>query len=152
MKKRAPNLHRLLQSARPVKRKAPTSNTRELTLALHQSGKSAAEIAEERELTVSTIEGHLADWIERGKLSATEFLKPQVIQTIKQQAHSMSDFSLRELHQHFEGAYTYGQLRIALAEPDKEGKYGGMEQYFTGKPPVDLLTGVKKVEPPLREG
>jgi hypothetical protein len=132
---------------RAPKRKAPTSNTREKTLALYRAGKSIPEIAKERGFVKTTIEGHIADLIEQGELSATEFLTPQVIQTIKQQAHSMSDFSLKELHQHFEGAYTYGQLRIALAEPDKGGKYGGVEQYFNGKPPVDLLAGVKKVEP-----
>jgi len=138
--------------ARPAKRKAPTSNTREKTLALYRAGKSIPQIATERGLVKTTIEGHIADLIEQGKLSATEFLMPQAIQIIKQQALSMSDGSLKALHQHFGGVYSYGQLRMALAEPDKEGKYGGVEQYFTGKPPVDLLAELKKVEPPLRKG
>jgi hypothetical protein len=130
---------------RPAKRKAPASNTRELTLALYRSGKSIAEIAEERGYVKTTIEGHIADLIGQGKLSATEFLMPQAIQLIKQQSRSMKDGSLKALHEHFGGVYTYGQLRIALAEPDEE-QTEGEEEHLAKKPPVDLPAELMREE------
>lgn len=99
----------------PAKRKVKSANTKEKTLALYKSGKSIAEIAEERELVESTIEGHFVYFIEQGQLSATEFLATEAIQDIKAQASSIEDFTLKALHQHFDGAYSYGQLRMALA-------------------------------------
>lgn len=101
------------------KKKAASTNTREETLKLYRSGKTIEEIAEARSLTPSTIEGHLTHFIEQGLLSADAFLQPEAIAAIKAQAYSMGEVKLKALHTHFDEAYSYGALKMALAHsPD----------------------------------
>lgn len=65
----------------PVKRAKKTStisekkpDTKKLSYDLYRQGKSLADIASERNLAQSTIEGHLAYYIEKGNLSVSELM------------------------------------------------------------------------------
>ncbi|WP_421949068.1 helix-turn-helix domain-containing protein [Phaeodactylibacter xiamenensis] len=94
------------------------TGTKEETLARYRKGMTIEEIARERNLAVSTIEGHIAHFIKQGVLSATSFLKPESIAAIQEKAGEMKELKLSTLHRHFGGAYSYGLLKIALAKPE----------------------------------
>jgi len=51
-------------------------NTRQLSYALFQAGKSVAEIARERQMAASTIEGHLTYFVGTGELALDRLIDP----------------------------------------------------------------------------
>ena len=57
-------------------------NTKQISFDLYQSGKSVKEIASDRSLATTTIEGHLAHFIEEGVLKLSDFLSDEKYQTI----------------------------------------------------------------------
>jgi hypothetical protein len=66
----------------PDKQKKPVrtdtaANSRQMSLELFRSGKSFDQIAKERDMAVSTIEGHISYFIGTGELSISEFLSPE---------------------------------------------------------------------------
>lgn len=99
------------------RKKTARADTKQATLERYQSGMAIEEIAKDRKLAVSTIEGHLAHFIKQGVLSATEFLKPEAVAAIKEEARSMEELKLNALYRHFGESYSYGMLKMALAHP-----------------------------------
>jgi ATP-dependent DNA helicase RecQ len=74
----------------PVKRqrKTPTGkslkeDTKKITFEKFTHGKSINEIATERNLATTTIEGHLAHFIKEGQISLDSLVKPETINTIR---------------------------------------------------------------------
>src|SRR5204863_3362840 len=58
------------------------ANTKQVSFDLYKSGKTVAEIAAERHLAVSTIEGHLAYFIARRELDISDFLTKEQVDEI----------------------------------------------------------------------
>ncbi len=85
------------------------------SLRLYKEGKNAAEIASERSMAISTIEGHLAEFVLSGEINIYDFLKEDELQAIKSVMETVSGFSVTPLKQHFADRFTYGQLRMAVA-------------------------------------
>ncbi|NJL13863.1 MAG: AAA family ATPase [Microscillaceae bacterium] len=92
-------------------------STQAQTLHLYQAGKSPQEIAEARQLSLQTIEGHLAHWVEKGELPATAFLAEADLERIGKALQELKTERLTDLKAHFEAAegYDFGPLRLALA-------------------------------------
>lgn len=99
------------------------------TLALIESGKSIAEVAKERSRTVGTIVGHVAEAHELGKLSKEVFSRMRyamkeftdIVHPIMRKLNTKGRF-LRPVFDHFQGKYSYDDLRIAQWLLDVEGK------------------------------
>lgn len=111
------------QKKSPVERKkrAKKNNpdeksTYDITLELFKSGLKPEEIAKERGLVLSTIEGHLAKAVEQGLLEIDAFMpkeeKEEIITMIKSFTES---FSSKALFDKLNGKYTYGKLRAVMA-------------------------------------
>ncbi|NJB84577.1 hypothetical protein GGR26_000322 [Lewinella marina] len=99
-----------------AKSKLQKEDTRLVTLQLTREGKSVAEIAAARKLSESTIYGHLAHWIERGELAPTEVMeKKRLKELVDYLTTTTEDQPLREIYDHFEQAYDYGEIRIGMA-------------------------------------
>ncbi len=62
--------------------KKPKGHSHRLSLDLFLSGKSIKEIAEERNLSSSTVEGHLFSFIEKGEIGLEELISEDKIQKI----------------------------------------------------------------------
>ncbi|RTL49276.1 MAG: ATP-dependent DNA helicase UvrD2 [Sphingobacteriales bacterium] len=62
--------------------KVVTPDTKLISFQLYQSGKSIAAIAEERQLTVQTIQNHLSRYVAEGKLKVTDFLPEKKLNSI----------------------------------------------------------------------
>jgi len=89
-------------------------NTKQVSFDLYKSGKTIAEIAAERQLAVSTIEGHLAYFIAQRKLDISEFLTKEQVQEIGGFFEERKTDSLAEAKAHFGDRFLYGQLRMVL--------------------------------------
>jgi hypothetical protein len=95
-------------------------STYELTLQMLSDGKSVEQIASERQLTVGTIEGHLAKAVETGSISIYKFMNDEVVTEI---THAISglpnEFSSKDLYTAMKGKFAYGQLRAVIAHAKK---------------------------------
>ena len=92
----------------------PKANTKQVSFDLYKSGKTVAEIAAERNLAVSTIEGHLAYFIARRELDISEFLTKEEVDEIAGFFEGRNTESLAEAKAHFGERFLYGQLRMVL--------------------------------------
>ncbi len=99
----------------PKKKVAPGETFR-VTLDMFNEGKSIEEIAKERELSESTIEGHLAKLIEEGEeIDHNRILSPDKKELVYDLANSLKTERLKEIVEAADGKVSYGEVRIALA-------------------------------------
>jgi hypothetical protein len=87
-------------------------DTKMITLGLFKTGKSVRKIAEERGLSVTTIEGHLAHFVGLGELSLEGLVTKDKISQISEYLSTVQPQSLSEAMQHFDGKVTYGELKL----------------------------------------
>lgn len=85
-------------------------NTLEVTLALYKEGMTIEEIAQERDLVSSTIEGHIAKLIAQKKISLYDFVTEEQAQSVKDCLQAGA--SLHDIYESLNGNLTYGQLRM----------------------------------------
>ena len=98
------------------KKKTDEPNTQDITIGMFESGMPIADIAKERGLVVSTIEGHLAKGVEAGRLSVFKFIDTEEVANIERAVKSLpEEFSSRDLWNALEGKFSYGQLRAVLS-------------------------------------
>ena len=96
-------------------RKKGDENTFEITLRLFKSGLSVQDIAEERALAISTIEGHLAKAVGQGRLPIHSLLQAEQITTISEAIREMpKDFTSKDLFTKLEGKFAFSQLRAVM--------------------------------------
>ncbi len=96
-------------------------NTSKVTFDLFMSGKSLAEIASERNLTLSTIEGHIAGYISKGIIGVDRFLLPDKVSRIREYFLSRDEKGMTAAKIHFGEEVSYGELRMVLAHMEYEG-------------------------------
>ncbi|MEN0048963.1 MAG: helix-turn-helix domain-containing protein, partial [Bacteroidota bacterium] len=90
-------------------------DTKKASLDLFIEGKSIDEIADERRLVRSTIEGHLAHFVKQGELSITELVDEWMIDEIEDYFNKTEHGTLSEAKAFFGDKYSYGDLRLVLA-------------------------------------
>ncbi len=101
-------------SPKPKVAKKPTA---EISFELQQTGKSIAEIAEERGLTNSTIAGHLTKYIELGQLRATDFMSLDKMNTILKASETIeTEGSWKALKEHLGDDFSYSDIKMVMAE------------------------------------
>lgn len=112
------NISHAIQSETDKKDVSPTKhkqNTKQISFDLFKAGKTIPEIAEERNLTLSTIEGHLSHYIETGELNIGQFLTPGKVSQIRDFFMTNNTMSLTPAKEHFGDLFSYGELRMVLA-------------------------------------
>lgn len=73
------------------------------------------QIAQERNMAVSTIESHLASFILSGEVAITDFLNEVELAAIKTAIADLNTTQLTPLKQHFGNRFSFGQLRMATS-------------------------------------
>jgi hypothetical protein len=73
----------IVHEEEPLKGRESKSNTKEQTFLLFQQGKSIEEIAKERLLAVTTIEGHLLPYLKNGDIPLEKLVVPEKITGIR---------------------------------------------------------------------
>jgi len=98
------------------KTKSDKASTFEISRQMFLKGKSVAEIASERNLAISTIEGHMARAIKEGIVPLVKFINMQkaekVLSFIKENGYNKS---LKDLKQNFGDDYSWSELRMITA-------------------------------------
>jgi hypothetical protein len=91
-------------------------NTKEQSFLLFQQGKTMEEIAQERSLAVSTIEGHLLLYVRNGSIPLEKLVTPAKIIRIKEVLQQNTEASFSEIKTILGDGYTYGEIRFVKTE------------------------------------
>ena len=97
------------------KEKKEKIDTKALSFQLHKEGKTIAEIAKERSLAVSTIEGHLAHYVALGELNPAQFIDEIKLKAINKKINEIDERNLTAIKNALDFETTYGELRFAMA-------------------------------------
>ena len=100
---------------RKEKSSSTKTDTKALSFKLYKEGKSIAEIAKERNLAGSTIEGHLALFVSRGEIDVDSFVSKEKQLLIKEVVVKHGTESLTTLIQNLPKDFTFGEIRMTLA-------------------------------------
>lgn len=101
--------------ATDTKTKPKKGDTQKLTLSLFNEGKSIKEIAIERNLSTTTIEGHLAGFILTGEISVSELVDEEKIQYLVPLIESMtSEKSLSIIKERAPKECSYMDIKAVL--------------------------------------
>ncbi len=107
-----------------IKREAPIVEEKEvkkplkgesqhITLELYKEGKTVEDIAQQRGMAESTIEGHLAGFIATGEVDVFDFVNADLVAEIKKTMEELGDTGFKPLKDKLGDKVTYGQLRMA---------------------------------------
>lgn len=115
-KLRPTHAEKMNSSASETKSNKPQKgDTYKITLLLFQQGKTIEEIARERNMALSTIEGHLAKLVEYNQLTAEEVIGSEKVIHIVNTAIQLQTSQLTPIKESLGDNYTYGEIRIALS-------------------------------------
>lgn len=107
----------LAKEEEAVKRsgRLPKGETAKVSLELYKEGKTISEIAAERNLTYSTIEGHLSEFIVTGEVEVHEIISPSKLETVisvlKQEKILPSSGILKSK---LPNDFSYGEIKAAI--------------------------------------
>ena len=91
-------------------------HSRELSYQFFQEGKSLEEIAAERSLARTTIEGHLAYYVARGQIDISKFVDESKVIKVIDAFKKLDTLKLAAIKEYLGSEYTYGELRMVLAD------------------------------------
>jgi len=97
-----------------------TNGTQIETLRLYKSGLSVVEIAHERGLAATTIEGHLSQFVTSGQIDILELVSEAKIQPIKDVVENYGAERLTPLKEVLGEGYSYGEIRAVIALMQRE--------------------------------
>lgn len=85
-----------------------------LSLTLHRSGMSVEQIAGKRNLSVSTIEGHLASFILTGDIGIKELIPEHKIASIAEAIREMGGAGLTPIRVRLGNDYSFGEIKAVM--------------------------------------
>ncbi|QEC68181.1 AAA family ATPase [Panacibacter ginsenosidivorans] len=91
------------------------TDTKLETYKLYQEGKTIKEIAEARNLSVGTIEGHLAHYVSQGNISIEELVSKEKILLIEPLAKNFEGNAVNPLKQQLGNDVSYGEIKLVIA-------------------------------------
>ncbi|MFD1139680.1 helix-turn-helix domain-containing protein [Larkinella insperata] len=83
-----------------------------LSLALFRQGKTVTDIAQERNIAASTVEGHLAQFISSGQLSVYELVPAEKVETIRTYLEKHTPKTLTEAKAGLGDGVTFAEIRM----------------------------------------
>ena len=98
-----------------IQKKPEKGESHRESLRLYKEGKNIEAIAKERDMAVTTIEGHLASFIPSGEIAIADFLKENELAEIKKVMNELTTTQLGPLKSALGDRFSFGQLRIAMA-------------------------------------
>lgn len=118
---RAPKKEKKARTERSAK--PSVTSTMKATLSMFSEGMSISEIAGQRGLAATTIETHLAAFVEAGELDIYRLVPKskldKIIATIKLSGQTVALKPIKDL---LDDEFTYGEIRMALAYYKKTGR------------------------------
>ncbi|MET0572035.1 MAG: helix-turn-helix domain-containing protein [Pedobacter agri] len=104
-----------VKSAVEKKKKEPKIDTKLVSFELYEQGKTLAEIAKERGLSVTTIEGHLAYYVSTQQIDVAKLVKPNKIRNISEAVESQKTKSMATIRDFLGKDYSFGEIKLVLA-------------------------------------
>ncbi len=98
----------------PIKEKKIKSDTKQVSFDLFKQGKSITEIAQERALTMGTIEGHLAHYIQSGEISVFDIVPKIKVAKIMVYLTQNPGSSTLDTKNAMGDDVSYGEIRAVL--------------------------------------
>ena len=89
-------------------------STQGTSLELFKGGKTIPEIAKERGMAVSTIEGHLAHFIGTGEIPIEKLVEPEKVKAIVKYLDQHKGGNLSEIRAGLHNQYSYGEIRFVF--------------------------------------
>lgn len=99
--------------------KTAANSTQLQSFQLFQSGKSIAEIASLRGLAASTIEAHLAYFVEAGELEVSQLISPEKMERIREALQNAPEPGLSTVRQLLGGEVSYAAIRFVIADMNR---------------------------------
>jgi ATP-dependent DNA helicase RecQ len=96
-------------------RREMDTDTKQKSLELFQMGERVERIAELRNLSVSTIESHLAFYVQQGTLSIDEVMDRTKIKDIQNAIEQTDGKALSPIKELLGDGYSYGEIRMTMA-------------------------------------
>ncbi len=90
-------------------------NTKTVSLQLFKEGKSIEEIAAERSLAITTIQGHIAHWVEQGEIDILRLVSQAALDEITAAFGQLETYYLKPVYEFLSEKYDYGTLKFAAA-------------------------------------
>ncbi len=109
------NIECTINREMPQEQQKVKINTKQTSLDLYKAGKTVQEIAAQRNLALSTIEGHMAHFISTGELAVDQFISPEKIAEISNYFLTHESRELSVAKEHFGDKFSYGELRMVIA-------------------------------------
>jgi len=104
-----------------AKRNDKGDDTYNVSLKLFRSGRSMQQIADERELNLSTIEGHLAKFVATGEVELNELVPEHKVEPIRKAIIELnSENAIGPVKEKLGDEYTYGEIRAVAAAFQRE--------------------------------
>jgi len=97
---------------KPKKEKGDKKSTYQITYEKRQDKKPLEEIVQERKLTMTTVQGHMARLIEEGKVAITEVMTDDKIRSLEILFEGYTGGNLSDMKEKAGEDFTYGELRI----------------------------------------
>jgi len=95
----------------PKKKK---EDSKKISLDLFYQGKSLSQIAEERELSMSTIEGHLAYYVGTGEIPVTEFVSQEMANLITSHFDGADDLRMGPVKEALGDKVSWSEIRFVV--------------------------------------
>ena len=105
--------------SRNIRKKLPKGETYDLTLQMLNDGKSPEEIATERRLALTTIQGHISRLIKQGKIDYHDYINDSDLEAISSYLTENPEKGVSDIYHHFDGKYDYFHIRIAMNVTEK---------------------------------
>lgn len=108
-----------------IKKKIPKRKRNEIKTAridtkaesyrLYKEGKTVTEIAAVRSFTTQTIEGHLAYYVQQGKIAIEELISREKLMLIEPELQNLESGSINLIKQRLGENISFGEIRLAIA-------------------------------------
>ena len=97
-----------------ITNKAPEKNTKQISFELWEAGKTIKDIAKERQLVTSTIEGHLSYFVGTGDISIDKFVSAEKVKRLSDYFKNQETILLNEAKTSLGEDVSFGELRLVL--------------------------------------
>jgi hypothetical protein len=104
------------------KSKEPKIDTKKASFELFKAGKTMQEIAKERNFSLTTIEGHLANYVTSGEIDLYELIDRKKAQKVIDHFLQTKLLSLTPAKEALGNDYSYGEIRMVLAFLKRDGQ------------------------------
>lgn len=117
---RANQLSSLIHEKTPKRERKEKSgekkpDTKTETFNLYKQGKSIADIAKERSLTIQTIEGHLSHYVRAGEIEIDKVVSKEKISLIEPYVRDFDSGSIMPIKEKLGNNVSFGEIRLVLA-------------------------------------